>query len=115
MNWYIAKVIFKISAGPITNMSQFDEQLRLIEADSFEEAFLKARTLGITEEDHFMNDDLQSAKWEFVNVSEIIPLNELKDGLEVFSQIHETAEARTYMSHIHKKAASLRMNIQTTA
>lgn len=114
MNWYIAKVIFKISNAGNKDTAQFDEHLRLIEADSFEEAFFKARILGITEEDHFMNDDLQSGNWEFVNVSEIIPLRELKDGLEVYSQIHETAEARAYINLVHMKAASLQLDPQTT-
>lgn len=115
MNWYIAKVIFKISTQGKTDTAQFDEHLRLIEANSFEEAFLKARVLGITEEDHFINDDRQFVKWEFVNISEVIPLHELKDGLEVYSQIHETAEARSYISYVHQKAASLQLNTQPVA
>ena len=96
MNWYIAKVIFKIANGETTQKSQFDEHLRLIQATSFEEALLKARVLGITEEDHFINDRLQSVKWEFVNVEELIPLQELADGLEVYSQIQEREEAGAY-------------------
>ncbi len=115
MNWYIAKVIFKISNARNKDTSQFDEHLRLIEADSFEEAFFKARILGIKEEDHLMDDDLQSVSWEFVNVSEIIPLRELKDGLELYSQIHETAEVRAYINLVHMKAASLQLNPQTAA
>lgn len=114
MNWYIAKVIFRVSPGSNKSTSQFDEHLRLIEAESFEQAFLKARILGITEEDQYINDDQQPAKWEFVNVTEVIPLHELKDGLEVYSQIHEPAEARTYINYVHEKAASLYMNSQIT-
>lgn len=110
MNWYIAKVIFKITSGPGSQKSQFDEHLRLIEAGSFEEALLKARILGITEEDNFINDNQQPVKWEFVNVVELIPLHELKDGLEVYSQIHETEEAHSYIHYVHQKAASLQLN-----
>jgi len=112
MNWYIAKVIFKISNESCPS-SQFDEHLRLIEATDFEEAILKARRLGITEEDHFMNDRNQPVKWEFVNVSEIIPLYNLHDGQEVYSRIHETDEAEKYVHHIHQRAAALQLNPQT--
>jgi hypothetical protein len=109
MNWYIAKVIFKITSGPEGVSSQFDEHLRLIKAISFEEALLKARILGLTEEDNFINDNQQQVKWEFVNVAELIPLHELKDGLEVYSQIHEKEEARKYIHYVHQKAASLQL------
>ena len=110
MSWYLAKVIFKIEIGPEGKASQFDEHLRLIQANSFEEAFVKARLIGITEEDNFMNDHQQSVKWEFVNVTELIPLKELRDGVEVYSQIHETEEARSYIQAIHQKAATLQLN-----
>ena len=109
MNWYIAKVIFKITVRQ-ESKSQFDEHLRLIQANSFEEALLKARILGLTEEDHFINDRSQPVKWEFVNVEELIPLNELTDGIEVYSQIRETEEASSYVHYVHQKAASLQLN-----
>src|SRR5262245_43748713 len=88
MNWYIAKVIFKITITAECK-SQFDEHLRLIQAGSFEEALLKARILGLTEEDNFISQS-RSVQWEFINVAELIPLRQLTDGLEVYSQIHET-------------------------
>ncbi len=110
MNWYIAKVIFKITMQETSYKSQFDEHLRLIQATSFEEALLKARVLGITEEDHFINDRQQPVKWEFVNVAELIPLSELSDGVEVYSQIHEQEEAGKYVHYIHQKAASLQLS-----
>ena len=109
MNWYIAKVIFKISNVSRLQKSQFDEHLRLIQANGFEEAFLKARILGITEEDQFINDKQQTVKWEFVNVSDLLPIHELKDGTEVYSQIHETDD-KSYVNFIHHKAASLQMD-----
>ena len=74
MNWYIAKVIFKITSGSSARKSQFDEHLRLVNAMSFEEALRKARIIGISEEDSFINDRHQPVKWEFVNVAELIPL-----------------------------------------
>jgi len=110
MKWYISKVVFKISAENTQHKPQFDEQLRLISADSEEEAFYKARTIGLGEEDSFLNDRQNTVKWEFINVAEIVPLINLEDGMEIYSHIHETDEARSYIHCIHQKAIFLRMN-----
>jgi hypothetical protein len=109
MNWYLAKIIFKITPGEGIQTSQFDEHLRLISANSFEEAFLKSRILGINEESSFFNDRQQTVKWEFINVAELFPLHELKDGQELYSQIHETEEANHYINYVHQKAASMQL------
>jgi hypothetical protein len=106
MNWYIAKLVFNISAEENTN--QFDEQLRLIQAENCEGAFLKARTIGLREEDVFYNDRLKEVKWEFVNVSEIIAIPAPEDGIEVYSSIIETDEASKYIHCVHQKAIALR-------
>ena len=108
MNWYIAKVVFNITAEQ--NINQFDEQLRLVNAESKEEAFMKARSIGLREEDTFYNDNMREVKWEFVNVSEIIPVGRLEDGIEVYSRIHETEEAARYIHFVHQKAIALRKN-----
>lgn len=110
MNWYITKIVFNISAENNTTTTQFDEQLRLITAESKEEAFLKARTIGLSEEDTFYNDKMKLVKWEFINVSEVLPLKNLEDGVEVYSRIHETDEATSYISVIHKKAVAIRLS-----
>jgi hypothetical protein len=110
MNWYIAKLVFNISAEGGDRKPQFDEQLRLINADSKEEAFLKARTIGISEEDSFMNDKMKRVNWEFINVAELLPLKNIEDGIEVYSRIHETDEANSYINFVHQKAISLRLN-----
>src|SRR5690349_1088525 len=88
MNWYIAKIVFGITTET-SQKQQFDEQLRLIYADSLEEAFLKARTIGLSEEDSFLNDKNHLVKWEFINVPELTLVKNLEDGVEVHSRIHE--------------------------
>src|SRR5688500_5324225 len=108
MNWYITKIVFNITAEQSTN--QFDEQLRLVNATSKEEAFLKARSIGLREEDIFYNDKMKEVKWEFVNVSEIIPVGKLEDGTELYSRIHEAEEASQYIHFVHQKAIALRKN-----
>jgi len=109
MNWYISKIVFSIENKQAAK-SQFDEQLRLVSADSTEEAFMKARAIGLNEEEIFFNSNQNEVKWEFINVSEIIPMNKLEDGIELYSRIHETEEARTYINFIHQKAIAIRLN-----
>ena len=110
MNWYIAKIIFTINAQNTEHKPQFDEQLRLIEAKCIEEAFLKARVIGITEEDSFINDKNNLVKWEFVNIADITPLNKLEDGIELTSRLYEMEEAHEHIHYVHQKAITLRLN-----
>ena len=108
MNWYIAKIIFRITSDEGSQKPQFDEHIRLISASCFEEAFRKSRLLGITEEDIFLRDTTR-VQWEFVNVSELYPLKALSDGAELYSQINEMEEASAYINHIHQKAAFMKI------
>jgi hypothetical protein len=113
MNWYIAKIVFNISAENTDHKPQFDEQLRLIASDTMEEAFFKARKLGLNEEDSFLNDQRNKVKWEFINVAEIVPVRSFEDGMEIYSHIHETEEAGSYINTIHQKAIFIRMNTKS--
>ena len=45
MSWYLTKNVYRIICGQGNHTAQFDEQLRLIEADSSQEAFEKATEL----------------------------------------------------------------------
>jgi len=110
MNWYITKIVFNIKAENHAAKGQFDEQIRLVKAGSREEAFLKARVIGLNEEDTFYNDHMKEVKWEFVNVAEVFPLSRLDDGIELYSRIHETEEANSYIHIVHQKAIAIRLN-----
>lgn len=110
MNWYITKIVFNVSESVGPQTSRFDEQLRLVTAESKEEAFIKARTMGLHEEDVRYYDTTKRSKWEFINVSEVIPLHNLDDGIALYSRIHETKEASTYINVIHQKAIAIRMD-----
>jgi hypothetical protein len=109
--WFIAKIVFNIVTGSNRTKSQFEEQLRLVEAESIEEALLKARAIGIGEEEDFVNDDGRLTKWEFVDVAELLPIASLNSGVEIYSQIHETEESRQYIHSIHQRGIDLRNNV----
>jgi len=107
MQWYLAKMVFRIICGDGTHTAQFDEQLRLLAAGSREEAFHKAQVLGGREEEIFFNNNLQLVQWQFISVSEIQLLGELTDGAEIYSRIEERDDADSYINVVHRKAEQI--------
>lgn len=108
MNWYLAKMVFRIICGDGDHTAQFDEQLRLVAAGSKEEAFHKAQVLGAREEEMFFNQNQQLVQWQYISVSELYQLRELIDGAELYSRIEEKEHAESYLHVIHKKAEQIR-------
>jgi hypothetical protein len=71
MNWYVAKIVFRIVSGDGNHNAQFDEQLRLISAGDESEAFEKAYNIGCRNQDNFTNNRNEPVKWEFIDVAEL--------------------------------------------
>ena len=107
MQWYLAKIVFRILCGDGDHLAQFDEQLRLIGANSKEEAFTKAQQMGTSEEETFMNRKNQLVQWKFINVSELYKLSELIDGAELYSRIEEKDNAESYIFTVNQKAENI--------
>ena len=103
MNWYMAKIVFRIVCGEGDHTPQFDEQLRLIGASDEEEAFAKAREVGEKNEESFLNQKNQVVHWQFINISELYRLS-LIDGAEMYSRVQETEHAASFIDAINKKA-----------
>lgn len=104
MNWWLAKIVFRIVCGDGNHTAQFDEQLRLISADKKEEAFQKAQLLGSRGEEMFFNNNRQVIHWQFVNVSDLYKLSELIDGAELYSRIEEKDNGDSYVQWVNEKA-----------
>jgi hypothetical protein len=104
MKWYLAKIVYRIICGDGNHTAQFDEQLRLIEAEDDMHAFQKARIMGDHEEDKFIGDNQKPVHWKFIDVAELHPLNNLTDGLEIDSRISEEENAENYIRLIKKRA-----------
>ncbi len=107
MNWYLTKLVYRIICGEGEHAPQFDEQLRLIEADDTFHAFQKAQRIGHKEQDTFYNMHQKLVQWKFIDVCEIHHLNELIDGAEIYSRINEVEDADLYMKNIRLKAKFL--------
>ena len=103
MNWYMAKIVFRIICGEGNHTPQFDEQLRLVSARDEEEAFIKARNIGERDQETFLNQKKQVVQWKFINVSELYRLS-LTDGAEMYSRVQETEHAGNFIESINKKA-----------
>ena len=107
MNWYLAKIVYRIVCGEGDHMAQFDEQLRLIFATTKEEAFLKAQQIGKKEEETFYNLKQEMVQWQFINVSELYRVGEMIDGAELYSRIEEKDDGDIYTDIVHKKAQGI--------
>ncbi|MDB5136265.1 MAG: hypothetical protein JWP37_2868 [Mucilaginibacter sp.] len=107
MNWYVAKIVFRIVSGNGNHHAQFDEQLRLISADDEHQAFEKASRIGLNNQDSFLNNQSEQVKWQFIDVAQINQLNDLSNGTELYYQIHEAPDADLYIAWAHHKSALL--------
>ena len=108
MNWYIAKLVFRVVQHN-EKIAQFDEQLRLIEAEDDQQAFEKAQAIGAGEEEIFMNERREPVKWIFVNVAELQEVQHLKDGVQLCSRTEESEDPELYSNAINKKARNIQM------
>ena len=107
MNWYLAKIVYRILSGSNHDDAQFDEQLRIIRAPDKETAFCKAKDTGEREEEIFFNTNRQLVQWKFINVSELYKLGDMIDGAEIYSRIEERGNADAYIETVNRKAAGI--------
>lgn len=107
MKWFTAKIVFGIHHCSQDAITQYDEQIRLIQARDEHEAFLKSRLLGVREEYSFVNENEEEVRWEFVDVTDLAEISELKDGMELYSRIHEIEPKEQYIRFVHDKALQL--------
>lgn len=105
MQWYLAKIIFRIICGHGDHTAQFDEQVRLVAAHNDDHALDKANEIGMHEATCFYNQQQQLVQWKFVAITELYKVNELIDGAELFSKIHEADDAENYMELAHRRAS----------
>ncbi len=107
MHWFVAKIVYQIICGTGEHLPQFDEQLRLICAAGKQEARRKAQEIGMQDQHAFHNQKKELVEWRFINVAELFPLDDLKDGIELYSRVEEPENAGNYMALLQMKAAQL--------
>jgi hypothetical protein len=105
--------MFNIHIEGEENHSQFDEQIRLIESHSYDTAFQKARNIGKHEETIFLNQGNKKVAWKFIDVVELFPLQEFKDGEQLFSITHEEQHAPSFINFIREKSMEIQVKSLT--
>ena len=107
MKWYLAKLVFSIEVSESTVKSEFDEQFRLIQARTEEEAYFKAKNLGKKLQSSFLNAKNKVVNWRFIDASEVNLINELSDGVEIYSNTVETKEKESFINSVLQKAMGI--------
>lgn len=107
MNKYIAKTVFRIVSGAGNHKPQFDEQWRVVEAKDEREALKKAREHGRREEDTFLNSSNETVKWQFIDVTDLTEIQNMADGVQIYSRIEETEDAGQYINVAKQKARAI--------
>jgi hypothetical protein len=111
MNRYIAKIIYQVICGEGKHASQFDEQVRLIEAADLADAYTNALEIGVNEEDGFMNNKQQLVQWKFISVAELYELDDFCNGTELSSSLKEIENADNYIQLLKAKSRHLHQRI----
>lgn len=108
MYWYIAKLVYQILVTETKESDQFEEQLRLIKADSKQQALSKAMALGEQEESLFYNYRDEPVYWKFLEVTELQSLHQLDDGLQLYSHLEQPEYSDAYVALMQSKAERIR-------
>ncbi|MEO5893999.1 MAG: DUF4288 domain-containing protein [Ferruginibacter sp.] len=110
MNWFLAKLVFRVFCGTGNHIPQFDEQLRLIYAEDELHAFHKARLLGEGDTKNIGAESMPGVQWKFIDVTELHALTQFVDGAEIYAVIKEEKDADLYIRTIKKTATQLLQN-----
>jgi hypothetical protein len=104
MKWYLARLVYQVVSGEGNHTPQFDEQLRLIQADELNWAREKALVLGQIGAFTFQNTNKQNVTWKFINVTDIFEIDSIEDGAQLYSMTEEPADVNAYMELTNAKA-----------
>ncbi len=107
MHKYMAKLAFQIVSGDGKHTPQFDEQFRIFEAKTENEALVKARIKGKEEETSFLNDKKENVSWKYIGVLELIELKNMEDGAQIYSNTEETEDAANYINSVKQKERTI--------
>jgi hypothetical protein len=104
MNWYLVKLVFQVLSGEGIHTPQFDEQVRLIQADEVNWAYEKATVIGWLEQHSFLNSKEEKVEWKFIDVVEIHRIDDPEDGVLLCAMTEEPEDAQGYIQIIKEKA-----------
>src|SRR3954464_15236501 len=115
MKQFLVKLVFKIEFHGGKSAPQFDEQMRLVEARSAEDAFHRARALGAKEQETFAHRSGEIISWKFIDVSEVYALESVRDGQQICSTTHITDDETGFVHYVRRKSMEIQAKSLTFA
>ena len=112
MKWYVAKLVFQILNN--SKIQQFDEQLRLISALDYNEAFINANEIARTDENEFIDLYNNKVVWKFKAITYLSEVDILKNGTELCSQIIEKKPEENFLNSIKLKQEEIISKVTNT-
>ncbi len=103
MKTYIAKLIFNINVNQGQDRTQFDEQVRIIRANTMQAAIEIAKNIGEAEESTFISPKQQLIKWEFIAIFAIYELDSMQDGQQLYSYSLSKKDANNFIQYTKDK------------
>jgi len=107
MNKYIAKIVFQIVSGNGKHTPQFDEQFRLFEAKTENEALEKARAKGKEEETSFLNEKKETVLWKYIGVTDLMEIQDMADGAQIYACTQEADDVNNYIQVVKQKERTI--------
>lgn len=98
--WYSANLLFKSVHSTPDEDALWEESIRLIRADTVEDALEKAQILGERERTSYVAKPGDRVTWDFVQVERVFEISDelLSDGSEIFSRFLRDSEVRSLLT-----------------
>lgn len=107
MNWYLVKLIYSLDGYDNQANAQFDEQIRLISASNEESAYFKGKQMGKKLQNKFINENGIMLSWTFIDVSEVVKVEELEDGVELYTNTIEAHDKKSFINSVLQKGMAI--------
>jgi len=97
--WYSASLLFKGVHSPLRAEPLWEESVRLIKADTEDDAREKARRLGVAEKTSYRTSD-GKVTWIFDRIERVyaIDAESIVDGTELFSRFLRNSEVESLLT-----------------
>jgi hypothetical protein len=107
MSYYLAKLCYEIICGDGSHTPQFEEQIRLLESVSRQEALVAAKEIGYQELLVWQYGNNTRVEWKFLGITELIRLPALAHGAELYQSHREIEYADGYRNFVKDKTNQL--------
>ncbi|MFD2584293.1 DUF4288 domain-containing protein [Pedobacter vanadiisoli] len=107
MKWFAVNCIYQVICGEGKHAPQFNEQIRLIQADGIVLALEKAKLNAVHFNPPFSNCIGDKVVWKFIGIGGILEVEEPADGVEVGSKIVEPKSVEKYLEKLEHRNQSL--------